>query len=114
PFGTGKTLVPGNKIANAFVSGWQVSGISSSKSGFPLGIIAVGNNTYSLGGNQRPNIVGNPALDRPTPDRWFNTSAFAQPAPFTFGNTPRTLPNVRAQGTNNIDFSVQRYWGFVE
>ena len=110
PVGTGRALAPRSKIVNGVVGGWQVAGISSFKSGFPLGIIAVGNNTFSFGGNQRPNIVGNPKLEHPTPDQWFNTKAFAQPAPFTFGNAPRTLPNLRAQGTNNFDFSIQKYW----
>jgi hypothetical protein len=111
PVGTGKAFAPGRKAINAVVGGWQVAGISSFKSGFPLGIIAVGNNTFSLGGYQRPNIVGDPTLGHPTPDRWFNTAAFAQPAPFTFGNSPRTLPYLRAHGTNNFDFAVQKYWG---
>ncbi len=111
PVGRGKRFAPGSKVADAIAGGWQVSGISTFKSGFPLGIIAIGNNTNSFGGNQRPNLVGNAKVEQPTPDRWFNTSAFAQPAPFTFGNVPRTMPNLRAHGTNNFDFSVQKRWG---
>ncbi len=111
PVGPGKRFVPPGRVANAVVGGWQVSGISTFKSGFPIGIISVVNNTYSLGGNQRPNVVGNPRLEHPTPDQWFNITAFAPPAPFTFGNAPRTMPYLRAHGTNNFDFSVQKYWG---
>ena len=110
PVGKGKAFAPASRIANSVAGGWQVSGISSFKSGFPIGIIAIGNNTYSLGGNQRPNIVGNPAIEHPSADQWFNTGAFAQPASFTFGNAPRTLPYLRAHGTNNFDFSVQKRW----
>src|SRR5262249_4995067 len=35
--------------------------------------------------------------------RWFDTTVFTQPAQFTFGNTSRTLSDVRDQGTNNLD-----------
>jgi hypothetical protein len=31
---------------------------------------------------------------------------FSQPAPFTFGNAGRTLPDVRTCGTNNLDPGV--------
>jgi hypothetical protein len=110
PVGKGKRVVPGNKIANGIVGGWQIADISSFKAGFPLSVLALTNNTNSLGGNQRPNLVGPPLLDHPTPDRWFNINAFAQPAPFTFGNVPRTMPNLRSHGTNNFDFSLQKYW----
>ena len=41
---------------------------------------------------------------------WFNTAAFAQPPPFTFGNVPRTTGYIRAQGTINTDASLQKYW----
>src|SRR5262249_48154462 len=92
------------------IGGWQVAGISTVKSGFPLSIFASSNNTNSFGGNQRPNIVGNPHLDHPAPELWFNTNAFVQPAPFTFGNAPRTMANLRSHGTNNFDLSVQKYW----
>jgi len=65
------------------------------------------------GGERVPGVVlaVDPKLEHPTPDRWFNTSAFAQPTAFTFGNAPRTMPYLRAHGTNNFDFSAQKYWG---
>jgi hypothetical protein len=110
PVGKGKKWAPGNRIAEGALGGWQIAGISTFKSGFPLAILALTNNTNSLGGNQRPNLTGNPSLNQPTPDRWFNTGAFAQPAPFTFGNVPRTMPSLRSAGANNFDFSLQKYW----
>lgn len=95
-----------SKLADGVAGGWQVSGITTMKSGFPLGIAAETNNTNSLGGSQNPNLVGNPNA-RPAGvsrlDEWFNTAAFAQPAPFTFGSSPRFLPNTRADGINNFD-----------
>jgi len=38
--------------------------------------------------------------------RYFNTGVFSQPSPFTFGNTGRTLPDVRGPGVNNLDYSI--------
>jgi hypothetical protein len=110
PVGKGKKFEPANRFVNGAVGGWQIAGISTFKSGFPLAILALTNNTNSLGGNQRPNLVGVPGVDHPAAERWFNTTAFAQPAAFTFGNVPRTMPNLRSHGTNNFDFSLQKYW----
>jgi len=31
---------------------------------------------------------------------------FKQPAPYTFGSAPRTLPDARWHGTNNIDLGI--------
>jgi hypothetical protein len=110
PVGKGKKLAPSSKAVDAIVGGWQISGISSFKDGFPLSITAATNNTNSFGGNQRPNLIGNPGLSNPTIAEWFNISAFGQPAPFTFGNVPRTTAYIRAQGTINTDASLQKYW----
>ncbi len=110
PVGKGKALAPQSRIADAIIGGWQISGISTFKDGFPLTISSATNNTNSFGGNQRPNIVGSPSVSHRTLNAWFNGNAFAQPAPFTFGNAPRTTPYIRAQGTLNFDATVQKYW----
>jgi hypothetical protein len=110
PVGTGKKVAPKNGVVNAIVGGWQIAGISSFKDGFPLSINSATNNTNSFGGNQRPNIVGDPTLANPTIYQWFNTAAFVQPPPFTFGNAPRTTGYIRAQGMINTDATLQKYW----
>jgi hypothetical protein len=110
PVGTGKKVAPKNGVVNAIVGGWQIAGISSFKDGFPLSITSATNNTNSFGGNQRPNIVGDPIVSTPTIYQWFNTAAFVQPPPFTFGNTPRTTGFIRAQGMINTDATLQKYW----
>ncbi|MCI0419094.1 MAG: hypothetical protein L0312_07730 [Acidobacteria bacterium] len=66
--------------------------------------------TGSLGGAQRPNLVGDPRIPNPTVEQWFNTGAFAQPTAFTFGNVPRMMPNLRAPGQNNWDLALQKWW----
>jgi len=94
-----------------WLGGWQLNGISTFQSGPPLGLGTSANQTNSFGGGSRPNNNGTSA--RLTSgstvgrvDRYFDTSVFSQPAPFTFGNVSRTLPDVRQPGTVNFDFSV--------
>jgi hypothetical protein len=110
PVGKGRAYAPSNKIVDNAIGGWQVAGVSSFKDGFPLAIINATNNTNSFGGNQRPNVLGNPAVNNPTIYQWFNTADFAQPAAFTFGDAPRTLGYLRSQGTINFDMTLQKYW----
>ncbi|WP_213807577.1 TonB-dependent receptor [Granulicella sp. dw_53] len=115
PIGKGRKLVSNlNRPVNAVIGGWQVSGISTFKQGFPLSIAANGNSSGSFGGNQRPNIVGDVHVPHPTIDRWFNTSAFANPAAFTFGTAPRYISTLRAPGYQNWDLAIQKYWGLGE
>ncbi|MGH9629371.1 MAG: hypothetical protein ACRD7E_13710, partial [Bryobacteraceae bacterium] len=47
-----------------------------------------------------------------TPTRWFNTDAFALPAPGTLGNLGRNV--VIGPGINNWDISAQKYFAVTE
>jgi hypothetical protein len=49
-------------------------------------------------------------VSNPTVNEWFNTAAFAQPSPYTFGNVSRTMPNLRAPGLYNWDLGVMKWW----
>ncbi len=110
PVGRGRKYGSGmNGVANAVVGGWQVSGITSVKSGIPLGITGGGNSNL-FGGNQRPNVIGDPHLEHRTIDKWFNTAAFAPAAPYTFGNAPRFLSTLRAPSYNNWDVAAEKFW----
>jgi hypothetical protein len=99
---------------DAALGGWQVTGITTFKDGFPLAISNVVNNSGSLGGGQRPNLLGNPHLSHPSISEWFNTAAFAQPAPYTFGNVSRTMPNLRAPGYRNWDLGIEKWFPIHE
>jgi hypothetical protein len=113
PFGKGKKLGDNfNAVTNAVVGGWQITGVSTFKQGFPIGVTGGANNTSSFGGNQRPDLVGQPKLSHPTLQQWFNTAAFQQPAPFTFGNAPRYMSYVRSPGLQDFDIGIQKwfYW----
>jgi hypothetical protein len=114
PIGKGKAI--GSHLStpvDAVVGGWQVSGISTFKQGFPLSIAPANNTLGQYGGNRRPDIVGNIHVSNPTIDKWFNTAAFQDPAdPFSFGNAPRYIATLRAPGYQNWDLSIQKYWKF--
>jgi hypothetical protein len=104
----GKT---GNPLARAALSGWQVNVINTMETG---GTISLGASV--VGGGNRPNVVPGVAagLSHPTLAEWFNTAAFSQPAPYTYGTVSRTLPNVNAPGLLNVDFSVLRSFRIIE
>jgi hypothetical protein len=110
PFGKGKTLLSSGGLASALAGGWTITGITTLQKGRPIELSAP-NNTNSYGGGSRPNNNGQsaylPSSDRSL-SRWFNTSVFSQPEPFTFGVVGRMLPDVREPGITNFDFSVHR------
>ncbi len=115
PIGKGKPVGSNfNAVANTILGGWQTTGIATFKQGFPLGVSGGVNNTGSFGGNQRPNMVGNPRVNDPTLLEWFNTAAFQQPAPFTFGDAPRYMPYLRAPGLQAFDLGIQKWFRWRE
>lgn len=116
PVGRGKKLASGvNRPVDAVVGGWQVSGISTFKQGFPLAIQTANNTLGQYGGNRRPNIVADMHVSNPTIDRWFNVAAFQDPSnPFDFGSAQRYISQLRAPGYQNWDLAIQKYWHFTE
>jgi hypothetical protein len=105
------------KAVDAIVGGWQINGIWTIQSGSPIGIGA--NNTIgAFTQAARANNNGSSAaLDGPAKDRlnrWFDTSVFSQPAPFTFGNVGTLVPDLRAHHTNNLDFSLFKEFRPIE
>ena len=111
PFGKGKPI-GGNLsgAANAIVGGWGVNGVTTIQRGFPIGVTASQNLSNSFGGSQFPNNNGTSAELSGDPqtrlNKYFRTDVFSQPAAFTFGNSPRVLPDVRGPGIAQWDFAV--------
>lgn len=107
PFGRGQRFLsdaPG--AVNFLIGGWQTNGIVTWQSGTPLVLSGAANETGLYSGQRLVNNGTSGKLDGRSINGWFNTSVFAQPAPFTFGNTGRTLPDVRTPGQTNVDFSL--------
>ncbi|MGB8480089.1 MAG: TonB-dependent receptor [Acidobacteriaceae bacterium] len=108
PFGQGGIWRSSNGVVNVLIGGWQINGIVSASNGSPYDVqtndpnIANTNNLY---GAERADIVGNPHANTSNINP-INTTAFAIPAPFTFGNMPRN--SLRFPWNKNVDFSVFR------
>jgi hypothetical protein len=79
--------------------GWEVSGITTMSKG-PAA--SPGISTGRNGLATRPNLVGKIEGAR-TVEQWFNTAAFAEPAPGFFGNAGRNI--IREPGTHKWDMS---------
>jgi hypothetical protein len=66
----------------------------------------------------RPNSVGRSGAKQGPPqsrlNAYFDTTAFSQPQAFTFGNTARTLPDVRGPGRAQTDITLQKEIAFTE
>jgi hypothetical protein len=117
PFGKNKLIGGGwNKAVNAALGGWQLSGILTARSGLPLSINPATNNTGGFGFNQRPDLVPgvNPVPQDQSLTHWINPAAFAQPAAFTFGDSPRFLADLRAPRYFNWDMGIHKWWGLGE
>jgi hypothetical protein len=98
-------------IAEATLGGWRANAIFVAESGAPFTVnLSVDRANIGAGPAQRPDQVGDPNLSggERTPARWFDTSAFALQAPFTFGNAPRN--SVIGPGYANIDFALAKTW----
>lgn len=98
-----------NKLVANVAGGWALNGIVQVTSGKPY-TLTTGSDPENIGCclQQRLDVVGDPNSGSGihTQKEWFNTSAFAQPAPYTYGNE-KVNPLV-GQHWNNVDMSVFR------
>jgi hypothetical protein len=114
PFGKGRAMLHStNGIVERLVGGWEISGIWSLQSGFPLGF-----NINSSASVNNPGVIyyGDPKnivlpLNQRSPEHWFNVNGFETAT----GNQPvntqlRTFPfrfgTLRGPRQNNVDIAV--------
>ncbi len=118
PVGKGKRFSTGSGVADYIVGNWQVNGIFTAHSGPPFNVY-FGASDWANTGNvswaqyERADLVGDPNSGScpngshvKTPSCWFNTSAFAVPAQYTYGNSGRD--SMRSPGFWNVDLSIFR------
>jgi hypothetical protein len=121
PFGSEGNWGSDNAFVRALVSGWQVSSITQFRSGRPLGSIGAACNLPNAGtcfADFNPDFSGPVRINGDwgdgdvtgaNPPAFIDRNAFVSPAPFTFGNTPRTLAHdLRNPSSFNQDLSVRR------
>ena len=114
PFGPNRPLLQSG-LASRLLGGWSIRAISNFQEG--------GWRTVSLPGDpldtgseasQWPDRIrdANLPLHERTPARWFDTTAFALPQPFQYGNSGRGV--VEAPGLFNLDISLRRTFRLAE
>jgi hypothetical protein len=107
PWGRGRRWLSAvHPILDHVLGGWQVTGILTLQSGRPFTVITT-RDISNTGGANRPFVVGDPRVKKPTPDRWFNTDAFSDvlpPGVFAYGNAGRNI--LIADGINNLDLGL--------
>ncbi|HEY3454494.1 MAG TPA: TonB-dependent receptor [Bryobacteraceae bacterium] len=128
PFGTGRRFSGGNAVVRTLVSGWQLSGIVTFTSGAPLGITGSGCVTPGIVStcmaSYAPNFSGPVRINgdygngnalAPGAVSYIDKKAFADPAPYTFGNTPRAAPyGLFAPSLLGEDISIRRQISITE
>ncbi|MBC8167152.1 MAG: TonB-dependent receptor [Bryobacteraceae bacterium] len=75
-----------NRLLDAIVGGWQLSGLGSFTSGAPLALVVPGA-TLGNGYGTRPDITGEPGVSGRSARSWFNPAALSAPAALAFGNS---------------------------
>lgn len=124
PFGKGRSLTSTHRAVEGLISGWQVSGITTFRSGILFGIIASSCNLPNAGGcyaDYAPGFTGDVRIngDYGSGDvrsrSYVNRAAFAIPAAFTYGNTPRTGSyGLRGPSNSNQSVSLKREFAVTE
>ena len=135
PFGRGQRYLANmSGIANAFLGGWGVEGITTLQKGLPLAFTNATNtlSTYAFLGSMRPMYVpaatgcnGTKTIDGSKYDRlggsfakstYFNTACFVQQSVsnpyifnrFLYGNESRTDNTLRGPGQANWDMTLYK------
>lgn len=129
PFGRGKYFNAKNSLVNGLIGNLQVSGIQQYSSGTPLTSIAaacvnnpyggkkgiIGNGTSGCYADYAPTFSGTVKSARigsgaPGVTSYLNSNAFSTPAPYSFGNTPRTLAysSLRNQASENENIAISK------
>jgi hypothetical protein len=102
PFGNGRLY-----------GGWQIGAIFAVQSGLPF-TVGQQQGLLSTGTGNRPNRIASGVLSNPTPDHWFDLTAF-QPTTDntgTYGNSGRDI--LRAPGIAEADLSLVKNTRFKE
>jgi hypothetical protein len=107
PVGDARRFHPGG-LAGALAGNWMINGILTLNDGRPFTITSTDRANTGPGRQSRANCIGDP-LPRgfnQTIDQWFDPSAFAETAAFTYGNCG--FNTVRGLGSKTMNMSLFR------
>lgn len=114
PFGKGRRWLKTHPLR--YIAGdWSLGGVATVQTGAPFTVRTQANTSNAFpAGSLRADVSRNPNLDssQRSVQRWFDTDAFSQPAPYQFGNQGTNV--VRADGITSINVSVLRDFRFTE
>jgi hypothetical protein len=115
PFGKGKAFMSdASGIVEGLVGGWQIQGVYTYQTGFPIAFGSFNANTGVTSGDLFYN-GGTIALDQKSTAKWFNTDAFTSLLNDSSTNatpvnhlrtTPYRFSDVRRDSINNLDLSL--------
>ena len=96
-----------NLPALSVLRGWQIQAIGTKQSGTPLSAVT-GADVSGTGSPivNRPDLVGNPNVSKPTPDRFFDPAAFRIPDEPRFGTSGRNI--IIGPGIWSLDAALTR------
>jgi hypothetical protein len=105
-----------NKALDAVIGGWQVNGILSLHTGFPL-TVSAGDASGTNSRGSRANCIAPPHVfgERNSPQggyQWFDPSSYGPAAPHTFGTCG--VGTVRGPGLHTFDMSLNKFFNFTE
>jgi hypothetical protein len=108
--------IPASPMWRPVLSNWQLSGNLTFQDGTPLNPVYYATDFANSGTPNRPNVVPGQSVNLPasqrTPDHLFNTAAFSDPAPFTFGDAGRDI--IPGPGNAVVDFALHRRFSIRE
>ncbi len=112
PFGRNHKYLNGiNKVADAFIGGWQINSNTTIQSGFHFNVTYDGASADRDTGPNRPNVNGK-IVYKPGVNGSINTDVFSKPARGTFGNLERNA--LTGPGYWRTDASMLKKFRFTE
>ncbi len=105
----------GSSVIRGALGGWKVGALQTWESGPAFRVITNANTTNAFpAGSLRPDLLRNPSLSSSErgAGRWFDTTAFANPASFTFGNSPRS--GLRGAPIVTTDVTLEKTFSLTE
>ena len=115
PFGKDRKFGSGwNRAVDSVLGGWQVGGIASAQTGFPLTIKMSGDPSGTGARSFRANVVGTPndPHNIGPGELYLDPSAYARPAAFTFGDAGVGI--VEGPGMARLDLSLGKSFNITE
>ncbi len=113
PFGESRRWLANSRIGRQIAGGWQLGGIFSADHGYPL-TPSVSPDPANSTTPERPNRTcqGDFSYQQRSIHEWFNTSCYAVPAAYTYGDSARGV--IWAPGLLNLDGLADRIFTFTE